>query len=409
LNRAATQPLDVTEALRIAAACADVLSCAHRRGIPHGDVKPSNVFLEQGGGVKVLDFGSAHDIQPAPPRGALDADSVSAVATRTYASPEVLDGFPAEPRDDIFSLACVTYEMLAGRHPFGRLPASDARDRSVAAAPVAGVTSRQNAALARGLAWSRTERPASIEEWMNALLDRDDGSAADDTRPPSLAETAKRSARWGWTAVAAAAVLLALAAWYWGANDDRVAVTRVPDEPVAARSKEVLPRLAPPRRPQDATPASEPKPETVPVPPPPPASTAVAEASLPTVSLTGPPPRVPPGRLGRVRLAADSSSIRISEQAAAAVVLLRRIGEPAAPATVTWRLVDGSARAGEDFSSTAGASTRFQSGETTRTIYVPLVDDAVPELEEFFSLILASPTADLGESTRVVITIVDDD
>ncbi|HEX6572260.1 MAG TPA: serine/threonine-protein kinase, partial [Steroidobacteraceae bacterium] len=124
LKQLPAMPIDMADAMRIASACADVLAFAHQQGVLHGDFKPGNVFLEDGGTVKVLDFGAAPaSLQSA----AADRGPVPRAATRAYASPEVLAGEAAEPRDDVFSLACVLYELLSGRHPFGRLPANKAR------------------------------------------------------------------------------------------------------------------------------------------------------------------------------------------------------------------------------------------------------------------------------------------
>ena len=47
--------------------------------------------------------------------------------TPAYASPEMLEGQEPDPRDDVFALACIAYEFLSGRHPFGRTPALTAR------------------------------------------------------------------------------------------------------------------------------------------------------------------------------------------------------------------------------------------------------------------------------------------
>ncbi|HXW10165.1 MAG TPA: serine/threonine-protein kinase, partial [Steroidobacteraceae bacterium] len=197
LNRVATQPLGKPEALQIVAACADVLARAHRQGFAHGDVKPGNLFLQEDGAIKVLDFGAAYDVQPAAPSTPNEVRGPSA-ATRTYASPEVLGGLPAEPRDDIFSLACVAYEMLAGRHPYSRMPANEARAHALEVVPVAGLTPGQNAALRNALEWSRSRRPSSIEAWLEAVLDENPGVAARKSRPTTEPLTPAEWLPWRW-------------------------------------------------------------------------------------------------------------------------------------------------------------------------------------------------------------------
>src|ERR687883_339368 len=104
--------LPPVEAARIAAAVADSLDAAHRAGIIHRDVKPSNIMLTASGGVKVMDFGIA---------AAWEAHSTTGeqlLATAAYAAPERAAGGRASPAADIYSLGVVLYEMLTGRSPF---------------------------------------------------------------------------------------------------------------------------------------------------------------------------------------------------------------------------------------------------------------------------------------------------
>ncbi|HET9693848.1 MAG TPA: serine/threonine-protein kinase, partial [Steroidobacteraceae bacterium] len=162
-------PIDTAEAMRIASACGDVLACAHQHGVLHGDFKPGNVFLEDGGTVKVLDFSTANASSRSTVDGVADRGTVARAGTRAYASPEVLAGEAADPRDDVFSLACVVYELLSGRHPFGRLPTNRARDLVLEATPLPQLSSAQNAALASALAWSRAARPSTVEAFMRPL------------------------------------------------------------------------------------------------------------------------------------------------------------------------------------------------------------------------------------------------
>jgi eukaryotic-like serine/threonine-protein kinase len=89
------------------------LEHAHRQGIVHRDVKPENMLVTTDGAVKVADFGLA--------RAYSDMQSTqSGVVTGTvqYLAPEQIQGHPAEPRTDIYSLGVVSYELLTGRTPF---------------------------------------------------------------------------------------------------------------------------------------------------------------------------------------------------------------------------------------------------------------------------------------------------
>jgi eukaryotic-like serine/threonine-protein kinase len=122
-GRLASGPLPPAEAARVAAAVADALDAAHRRGIVHRDVKPSNVMLTAGGDVKVMDFGIA-----AAADETHSTTGSGLYATVAYVPPERVAGEPATPASDIYSLGAVLYELLCGRPPFlGSSPALVAR------------------------------------------------------------------------------------------------------------------------------------------------------------------------------------------------------------------------------------------------------------------------------------------
>ncbi|HEX7147850.1 MAG TPA: RodZ domain-containing protein [Actinomycetota bacterium] len=121
--RLASGPLGPAEAARVAAAVADALEAAHRLGIVHRDVKPSNVMLTRDGEVKVLDFGIA-----AAADETHSTTGSGLYATVAYVSPERVAGEPATPASDVYSLGAVLYELLCGRPPFsGQSPALVAR------------------------------------------------------------------------------------------------------------------------------------------------------------------------------------------------------------------------------------------------------------------------------------------
>lgn len=90
--------------------CLGALGALHREGIVHGDVKPSNIMLKRTGNAKVVDIGSAFQIENRP---------IARPYTLAYAAPEVLEGKEVTPRSDIASLGYVLIEMLSGRRLFG--------------------------------------------------------------------------------------------------------------------------------------------------------------------------------------------------------------------------------------------------------------------------------------------------
>ncbi len=114
LDREKQLPLD--HALTIAREVADALSYAHGRGVIHRDIKPENILLENGHAV-VADFGIAKALDAAG-GGSLTQTGAS-VGTPLYMSPEQAAGEKdLDGRSDLYSLACVLYEMLGGQPPF---------------------------------------------------------------------------------------------------------------------------------------------------------------------------------------------------------------------------------------------------------------------------------------------------
>jgi len=96
-------------AIPIIRECLAALGALHRVGIVHGDIKPSNIMLKQTGTAKLIDIGSAFEIDKRPPNRPY---------TLAYAAPEVLEGKEATPQSDIASLGYVLIEMLSGRRLF---------------------------------------------------------------------------------------------------------------------------------------------------------------------------------------------------------------------------------------------------------------------------------------------------
>ncbi|HSR91283.1 MAG TPA: protein kinase, partial [Gemmatimonadales bacterium] len=109
--------LPVEEALRITREAAQGLQYAHDHGVVHRDIKPENLLLTRDGNTMVADFGIARAL------GAADGDRLTetglAIGTPAYMSPEQAAGEPnLDARTDVYSLAAVLYEMLAGEPPF---------------------------------------------------------------------------------------------------------------------------------------------------------------------------------------------------------------------------------------------------------------------------------------------------
>ena len=107
--------LPVKDAVRIASGIADALEYAHGRDVIHRDIKPENILLAQGH-ARLADFGIARAAAQAT--GEELTRVGTAVGTPKYMAPEQAGGESVDFRSDLYSLACVLYEMLAGDAPY---------------------------------------------------------------------------------------------------------------------------------------------------------------------------------------------------------------------------------------------------------------------------------------------------
>jgi serine/threonine protein kinase/Tfp pilus assembly protein PilF len=115
----------VQAVLWIGARLAEGLAHAHERGVLHRDLKPANVLLTDEGQPMLLDFNLAEDVR------AGGATSGRVGGTLPYMAPEHLAAYQGGPvevdaRSDIYALGVILYELLTGRHPFGRAPVAHA-------------------------------------------------------------------------------------------------------------------------------------------------------------------------------------------------------------------------------------------------------------------------------------------
>jgi len=215
LERERQLPLE--DALRITREVADALGYAHGLGVVHRDVKPENILFEAGHAI-VADFGIARAVSSAG--GAKLTETGLAVGTPAYMSPEQAAGDPAlDSRSDIYSLACVLYEMLGGAPPFTG-PTPQAVLASQIADPVPQLRALRptvppgvERALERALAKAAGERYATAEEFVQHLTR---ASTAEAVAAEARRERARRRRR-AVLAVAGVAVLTAAAWWAVGA------------------------------------------------------------------------------------------------------------------------------------------------------------------------------------------------
>ena len=167
--------LPFKEAFPIIQGLGNALIYAHDKQIVHSDFKPGNSFLGKDGSIKVLDFGIARAVKnPLAGEGEktlFDPGKLGAL-TPAYASLEMLEGDDPDPRDDIYALGCVSYELLTGKHPYNKKPANASRDNKKVPPSVKGLKRRQQKALAESVAFERKDRSPSVTHFLEKLEDQ---------------------------------------------------------------------------------------------------------------------------------------------------------------------------------------------------------------------------------------------
>jgi serine/threonine-protein kinase len=173
--------------LRIFAQVSDGLAHAHRKGVVHRDIKPTNIMLVRGETgqeeVRIMDFGIAklHDSVP----GAQQLTKTGeAVGSPIYMSPEQARGLKTDHLSDIYSLACAMYESLTGAPPFLGATALDTMMMHVknTALPISEASLGNkidpyiDALIMKMLEKEPAERPQSMDEVRDILVRSQEGA-----------------------------------------------------------------------------------------------------------------------------------------------------------------------------------------------------------------------------------------
>ncbi|MCB8945458.1 MAG: protein kinase, partial [Ardenticatenaceae bacterium] len=108
-------PLPLEQALEIALDIANALQSVHQLNIIHGDIKPANILLADDGTPRLVDFGTAY-----VPQKTRLTQTITALGTFAYMSPEACQDEPQDTRTDIWSFGVMLFEMLTGERPFNQ-------------------------------------------------------------------------------------------------------------------------------------------------------------------------------------------------------------------------------------------------------------------------------------------------
>jgi hypothetical protein len=449
-------------AMRILRELGEAIAYAHDRDVLHLDLKPGNVMVTPQGRVRVLDFGLAQTFLAEP--WISDARPASPAVTPAYASCERLSGELPDVRDDIFSFACLAYELMSGTHPYDRRSALVARDEGYKPRRIRALSRHQWRALKSALTWDREDRPGSMRELLYGLALHTDTPERGARRPSGSGRsvTGLRPATALVLIVLATAVAFTWNRWPMALREnvgERLAATGTGlTQAVEAAGIWVTDRLAAPTSDAGsaATTAAAPAPGAGPAiesPAPATASPSPAaalpladlppqdEADMAATPMAGAPvdaaaapadqavepapaepvavadvrsnatPATAAARAadGPGRLEFSSDSVSVGESGSVARVSVRRRGGAAGEVSFSWTTVDDSAIAGEDY---APATVRevMADGQTRATLLVPIVADSVVEQTELFDVVIEDASgAELGSLTRVPVIIVDDD
>ncbi len=170
------------------------LDYAHKCGIVHADVKPGNVMVLPNGDVRLFDFGIARVVQAQARISQFDPAVLNAI-TPEYASMQVLTGDEPAPSDDVYSLACLLYRMVAGYRVFGPRNAAEAAEQGMRPQRLNSLPEVQWKALKKAISFSRVTRFETMHEFLEALDGRAEETISLDPEE-EVAEASGSSKTW---------------------------------------------------------------------------------------------------------------------------------------------------------------------------------------------------------------------
>jgi serine/threonine protein kinase len=406
-------PLARSHAWAIIQAVGVGLAHAHSRNVVHGDLKPQNLMITESGEVRVLDFGASS----AATRRLEISDPLQRnhfpKVTPAYTCCELLDGQQTDPRDDLYALACLSYELLAGKHPFQRLRSTEARDLGMAPFRPRGLKHRQWRSLQLGLSWYRESRSLSVGEWLAKM----GLNPVPERLPPPRALDAMHPRRLNPGAaprVALLAVLISgLGLWIAFRHESAdINVGGKPSAPIptfsASTDAQTFTGLQMPL--SDAKRDSKPGATGFLIPPLLPellSGLVAGESELPHESMP-PEPAVSASRTiaaNKIAISAADYSVHSGEHFAE--IDVRRSDESRGNGSFVWWTEASSANPGNDFVSQDRTMQFFPKGKRTTKLFVRIVPNPSRTQAETFFVVIGQPSRgySMGPITRAAILI----
>jgi serine/threonine protein kinase len=424
-------PMHRSYAFAIIRDVGSAIAHAHGRGIAHGDLNPGNIFITDAGEVRVLDFGASHDLRSTPWNSEFNETNQIAVATRGYASCQLLEGENADVRDDVYALACIAYVLLTGKHPFREHSALQARTLRLKPDRPTGLGRLQWNALRAGLQFERDRRPGDVGEWMRQL---EPASAASHlpALPALLSVRQPHRGRASRVAFLGAILVAACVGWAVTHQDALKKALTAAARDWNLASPAAMP--APPKTPITGAPRPRPMHPSVAakasVPPPEPAVSPEAPMTNPAPAKEAnraPPTAKPEQPLtaataaaapsaassvpvanpihARLELAADTVDVAPSEPMAHVVV--KRTRSLRGDVTFLWWTESGTAKPGRDFKAVASQIEHIEDGKNEVNLFIPLITAPGRHDARSFYVVIDAPSdnAALGQRTLSMVTL----
>ena len=174
IKRSKPNGLPKNGVLNILKQITSALEFAHQQGILHSDLKPSNIFITQQQRVKIFDFGVSRGLKQKVDEYAVQLHSDEPEYevggyTPAYASLNMLNQQTHDVKDDIYGLACITYEMFTSKHPYARKPANKAFAEKIKPNKVPKLAFLNWKGLEKGLQLEHHQRTESVQQFYNDL------------------------------------------------------------------------------------------------------------------------------------------------------------------------------------------------------------------------------------------------